>query len=44
VAKWGGSGSGDGQFLGPSGITVDSSGSIYVADTWNNRIQKFTAK
>ena len=23
------------------GIAVDSSGNVYVADTWNNRIQKF---
>jgi len=26
---------------GPWGLAVDQSGSVYVADTWNHRIQKF---
>jgi uncharacterized membrane protein/sugar lactone lactonase YvrE len=26
---------------GPAGIAVDASGNVYVADTWNHRIQKF---
>ncbi|MBF0564727.1 MAG: hypothetical protein HQK89_05745 [Nitrospirae bacterium] len=30
-------------FNGPSGIAVDSSGNVYVADTSNNRIQKFNS-
>ena len=34
-------GTGNGQFKYPSGITLDSSGNIYVADSFNNRIQKF---
>ena len=34
-------GSGDGQFSTPAGITVDSSGNVFVADTYNYRIQKF---
>ncbi|PYE61985.1 DNA-binding beta-propeller fold protein YncE, partial [Aneurinibacillus soli] len=34
-------GSGDGQFSYPQGIAVDSSGNVYVADTNNNRIEKF---
>ena len=38
---WGSSGTGDGQFNGPDGIAVDPLGNIYVADTGNNRIQKF---
>jgi sugar lactone lactonase YvrE len=31
-----------GSFNSPSGIDVDSSGNIYVADTGNNRIRKIT--
>jgi predicted membrane-bound mannosyltransferase/DNA-binding beta-propeller fold protein YncE len=30
-------------FNQPWGIAVDRSGSVYVADTWNHRIQKFDA-
>jgi tripartite motif-containing protein 71 len=41
--KWGSSGNGDGQFSSPTGVVVDSSGSVYVADSGNNRIQKFTS-
>jgi uncharacterized protein (TIGR03663 family) len=34
---------GDGQFNEPWGIAVDDRrGFVYVADTWNHRIQKFT--
>jgi len=41
VTAWGGHGSVDGQFNAPSDIAVDSSGNVYVADSHNNRIQKF---
>jgi DNA-binding beta-propeller fold protein YncE len=34
---------GDGQFHEPWGIAVDARGAIYVADTWNGRIQVFDA-
>ncbi len=46
----GSQGNSDGQFnpysdtatgTGPGGVAVDSAGNIYVADTWNHRIQKF---
>ena len=39
--KWGTRGSGEGQFLNPSGIAADRTGNIYVADTDNHRIQRF---
>lgn len=43
VTKWGARGSGNGQFLDPAGVAVDGNGYVYVADTNNDRIQKFTA-
>ncbi len=45
LGKWGRVGNflgtGDGEFWTPWGLTTDGSGNIYVADTGNNRIQKF---
>ena len=35
-------GTGDGNFTSPSGVAVDSTGDVYVADSGNSRIQKFT--
>ena len=35
-------GTGNGEFDRPSGIAVDSDGNVYVADSGNHRIQKFT--
>jgi sugar lactone lactonase YvrE len=43
VTTWGTLGTGNGQFISPEGIAVDSSGNVYVADTGNGRIQKFTS-
>ncbi len=49
VTKWGAnlgdgtSGSGNGEFRYPSGVAVDSHENVYVADTDNRRVQKFTS-
>ena len=42
VLKWGGPGSGDGEFY-VAGVAADASSHIYVADLFNHRIQKFDA-
>src|SRR5215510_13677545 len=42
ILKWGVlSVPGNGQFNGPFGVATDGSGHVYVADTGNDRIQKF---
>ncbi len=41
--KWGGFGSGNGQFDGPPGIAISPNANIYVADGGNDRIQYFNA-
>ena len=42
VRKWGMHGTGNGQFQSPNGIAVNGSGTVYVADQENDRIQRFT--
>ena len=51
LLKWGTEGSGDGQFdfktesdPARGGITVDAAGNVYVSDTGNGRVQKFSSK
>ena len=41
ASTWGGPGQGDGQFQEPWGIAVAPNGNVYVADTWNHRVQYF---
>lgn len=48
VTKWGGSGSGDGQFHAPYGIATDTGGDVYVTDFGNgmgnnDRVEKFSS-
>jgi streptogramin lyase len=41
VNWWGSYGTGDGQFISPNAITLDSKDNVFVADVLNSRIQKF---
>jgi hypothetical protein len=42
IGNFGSYGSGDGKFFRPHGLAVDAAGYVYVADTNNHRVQKFT--
>jgi YD repeat-containing protein len=42
--KAGISGSGSGQFSGPLGIAIGSSGNVWVVDSGNNRIEEFSSE
>jgi YYY domain-containing protein len=53
LLSFGSEGNGNGQFAaispesvgtGPGGLAVDAGGNLYVADTWNHRIQKFDSE
>jgi tripartite motif-containing protein 71 len=41
LGQFGRTGSGNGEFRGPHSLGTDSRGDLYVADTSNNRVQKF---
>ena len=41
IGMWGGYGSKDGQFESISGVATDSTGNVYVADSEQQRVQKF---
>ena len=41
ITKWGTKGTGDGEFLHPHDVVLDSSGYVYVTDAFNYNIQKF---
>ena len=43
LGAWGATGSGESEFRLPVDVTVDAAGFVYVADSGNFRIQKFTA-
>ncbi|XP_002734345.1 E3 ubiquitin-protein ligase TRIM71-like [Saccoglossus kowalevskii] len=43
VDSFGGSGSGDGQFMGPNDIDIDAQGVIFVSDYCNHRVQVFNS-
>jgi DNA-binding beta-propeller fold protein YncE len=49
VSKWGRNGgdgtagTGDGEFNRPKGVAVDAAGNVFVTDSDNHRVQKFTA-
>lgn len=43
LLKWGAVGSGPGQMNGPWGVGTDAAGDVYVCDTNNDRIQRYSS-
>ena len=41
LSQWGGHGDGEGEFLRPQGMAIDSQNRLWVADACNHRIQVF---
>ena len=42
LGAWGTQGDGDGKLYGPQGVSAAPDGAVYVSDTNNHRVQKFT--
>ena len=42
ISAFGEYGEGNGQFVWPTAVSLDSDDNVYVADEWLNRITKFT--
>jgi len=42
INAWGTYGKSKGQFINPEAVTVAPNGNVYVADSWNHRVQYFT--
>jgi hypothetical protein len=42
LLQWGTQGGGNGEFFNPQSVAIDAAGNVYVVDSINNRIQKFT--
>ena len=42
VTEFGSHGEGDGQFVWPTALSLDSKGNVYLADEWRNRINVFS--
>jgi RHS repeat-associated protein len=43
AAEFGAAGTGNGQLSSPQGIATDGSGNVWVSDTGNNRVEKFSS-
>ena len=41
--SWGSKGAGDKQFMNPHSLAIDLFGNVYVTDTGNNRVEKFSS-
>ena len=41
ITSWASLGEEEGELFGPSALTVDASGNVYVADSKNYRVQKY---